>query len=145
MKDYYEILDLDRDASEERIRKAYRKQAMKYHPDHNPGDLEAEERFKEVAEAYGVLIDPVKRSEYDQWLKSGAQERVSGHGFRYSQEEIFQDLFTDPRFSRVFQELFREFDKAGFRFDQRFFDQIFFWFGFAITALHKLVSELESL
>ena len=126
MKDYYELLEVERDASEEQIRKAYRKQALKYHPDHNPGDLKAEERFKEVAEAYGVLIDPAKRSEYDQWLKTGAQERVSGQGFRYSQEEIFQDLFRDPRFSRVFQELFREFDKAGFRFDQRFFDQVFF-------------------
>jgi curved DNA-binding protein CbpA len=54
------------------------------------------------------------------------RERTAGQGFRYSQEEIFRDLFSDPRFSRIFQDLFREFDKAGFRSDQRFFDQTFF-------------------
>ncbi len=126
MKDYYDLLEVDRDASEEHIRKSYRKLALKYHPDRNPGDLKAEEHFKEIAEAYGVLIDPAKRSEYDRWLRSGAKEQVAGGGFRYSQEEIFQDLFKDPRFSQVFQDLFREFEKAGFRFDQRFFDQTFF-------------------
>ena len=126
MKDYYELLELERNASEEQIRKSYRRLAFKYHPDRNPGDPKAEENFKNIAEAYGVLIDPVKRSEYDRWLRTGPQERVAGEGFRYSQEEIFQDLFKDPEFSRVFQDLFREFEKAGFRFDQSFFDQIFF-------------------
>jgi DnaJ-class molecular chaperone len=126
MKDYYVLLELERDASEEQIRKSYRRLALKYHPDRNPGDPKAEENFKEIAEAYGVLIDPVKRSEYDRWLRTGAQERVAGGGFRYSQEEIFQDLFKNPAFSRVFQDLFREFEKAGFRFDQSFFDQTFF-------------------
>jgi len=126
MKDYYELLEVDRDASEEQIRKSYRKLALKYHPDRNPGDPKAEEHFKKIAEAYGVLIDPAKRSEYDRWLRTGAKERVAGGGFRYSQEEIFQDLFKDPRFSHVFQDLFREFEKAGFRFDQNFFDQTFF-------------------
>ncbi|UCE81834.1 MAG: DnaJ domain-containing protein [Deltaproteobacteria bacterium] len=126
MKDYYKILDISADASEDQIRKAYRKLALKYHPDHNPGDSKAEERFKEIAEAYGVLIDPEKRAQYDQWLRAGAQERMAGGGFRYSQQEIFQDLFRDPRFASVFQDLFREFEKAGFRFDQRFFDQVFF-------------------
>ena len=126
MKDYYELLELERNASEEQIRKSYRRLAFKHHPDRNPGDPKAEEKFKKIAEAYGVLIDPVKRSEYDRWLRTGPQERVAGGGFRYSQEEIFQDLFKDPEFSRVFQDLFREFEKAGFRFDQSFFDQIFF-------------------
>lgn len=126
MKDYYELLEVDREASEEQIRKAYRSLAFKYHPDRNPGDPSAEERFKEIAEAYGVLTDPVKRNEYDQWLRAGPQERVAGQGFPYSQEEIFRDLFRDPRFSHVFQDLFKEFEKAGFRFDQRFFDQVFF-------------------
>jgi DnaJ-class molecular chaperone len=126
MKDYYKLLEVDRDASEEQIRKSYRKLALKYHPDRNPGYPEAEEHFKKIAEAYGVLIDPVKRSEYDRWLGTGAQERVAGGGFRYSQEEILQDLFKDPRFSQVFRDLFREFEKAGFRFDQNFFDQTFF-------------------
>ena len=126
MKDYYKILEVDSDASNERIRKSYRKLALKYHPDRNPGNSAAEEQFKEIAEAYGVLADPVKRAEYDQWLKTGAREGTTGQSFRYSQEEIFQDLFRDPRFNRVFQDLFSEFDKAGFRFDQRFFDKVFF-------------------
>ncbi|MGB7033153.1 MAG: DnaJ domain-containing protein, partial [Syntrophobacteria bacterium] len=89
MKDYYKILEVDQDASEEQIRKGYRRLAFKYHPDRNPGDLSAEERFKEIAEAYGVLTDPVKRNEYDKWLRAGPQERVAGQGFPYSQEEIF--------------------------------------------------------
>lgn len=126
MKDYYKLLEVDRDASEEQIRKSYRKLALRYHPDRNPNDPKAEDHFKEIAEAYGVLIDPVKRSEYDQWLRTDARERVAGGSFRYSQEEIFQDLFKDPRFSHVFQDLFREFEKAGFRFDQNFFEQTFF-------------------
>lgn len=126
MKDYYKILEVDQDAPEEHIRKAYRRLALKYHPDHNPGDASAGERFKEIAEAYGVLADPVKRNEYDKWLRAGPQQRAAGQGFPYSQEEIFQDLFRDPRFRRVFQDLFGEFERAGFRFDQRFFDKVFF-------------------
>ncbi len=126
MKDYYKILEVDADASEEQIRKSYRRLALKYHPDRNPGDPNSEERFKEIAEAYGVLIDPAKRAQYDQWQRAGPQERMAGGGFQYSQEEIFQDLFRDPRFSRIFQDLFSEFERAGFRFDQRFFDQVFF-------------------
>jgi DnaJ-class molecular chaperone len=126
MKDYYKLLEVEPDASDEEIRKSYRRLALKYHPDRNPDDSKAEEHFKEIAEAYGVLIDPVKRSEYDQWRRAGPKQRVASGGFRYSQEEIFQDLFKDPAFSRVFQDLFREFEKAGFRFDQSFFDQTFF-------------------
>ena len=126
MKDYYKTLQVSPDASEDQIRKAYRSLALKYHPDRNPGDSSAEEQFKEIAEAYGVLVDPGKRAEYDQWLRTGARDRTAGQGFPYSQEEIFRDLFRDPRFSRVFQDLFSEFEKAGFRFDRRFFDQIFF-------------------
>jgi curved DNA-binding protein len=126
MKDYYHLLEVERDATEEQIRKSYRKLALKYHPDRNPGDQKAEEHFKAIAEAYGVLIDPAKRSEYDRWLRNGGRQRVAGAGFRYSQEEIFRDIFRDPRFGHVFQDLFKEFEKAGFRFDQNFFDQVFF-------------------
>ena len=126
MKDYYELLEVGPDASEKQIRKAYRRLALRYHPDRNPGDKTAEDRFKQISEAYGVLIDPVKRAEYDRWLRVGTRERAAGQGFRYSQDEIFRDLFSDPRFSHIFHDLLREFDKAGFRFDQRFFDQTFF-------------------
>ncbi len=66
-RDYYEVLGVDKNASEEEIKKAYRRIAIKYHPDRNPGDKEAEEKFKEAAEAYDVLHDPQKRQQYDQF------------------------------------------------------------------------------
>jgi len=66
-KDYYQILGLNRNASEDEIKRAYRKLALKYHPDHNPGDPKSEERFKEIGEAHAVLSDPEKRKEYDQF------------------------------------------------------------------------------
>ena len=65
-RDYYEVLGVDKNASEAEIKRAYRKVAKKYHPDMNPGDKEAEEKFKEAAEAYEVLSDPEKKSKYDQ-------------------------------------------------------------------------------
>ena len=78
-KDYYKILGVERNASEEDIRKAYRKLAMQYHPDRNPNDKQAEERFKEINEAYQVLNDPTKRAHYDRlgsdysnWQRRGA-------------------------------------------------------------------------
>src|SRR5512134_3223516 len=79
-KDYYQTLGVSRSAGAEDIRKAYRKLAMQYHPDRNPGDKSAEERFKEINEAYQVLNDPQKRSHYDQlgsaysnWQRRGGQ------------------------------------------------------------------------
>ena len=78
MKDYYKTLEVSPDASEDQIRKAYRRLALKYHPDRNPGDSRAEEQFKEIAEAYGVLVDPAKRAEYDQWKRTGARDRAAG-------------------------------------------------------------------
>ena len=70
-RDYYEVLGVDKTASEEEIKKAYRQIAIKYHPDRNPGDKQAEEKFKEAAEAYNVLHDPQKRQQYDQFGFSG--------------------------------------------------------------------------
>ena len=66
-RDYYEVLGVSKDASADDIKKAYRKLALKYHPDRNPGDKEAEEKFKEAAEAYDVLSDETKRRRYDQF------------------------------------------------------------------------------
>ncbi|MFP3927570.1 MAG: DnaJ domain-containing protein [Desulfobacteraceae bacterium] len=127
MKDYYRILGVGNDAPETEIRKAYRRLAFQYHPDRNPGDPSAEDRFKEVAEAYGVLGDPVKRRQYDLSRGRGAHARTSqGPRFQYSRDEIFQDLFRDPNLGRVFQDLHREFQRAGLRFDRHFFDKTFF-------------------
>ncbi|MCR5818972.1 MAG: molecular chaperone DnaJ [Prevotella sp.] len=77
-RDYYEVLGVEKNASEDEIKKAYRKIAIKYHPDRNPGDKEAEEKFKEAAEAYDVLHDPKKRQQYDQFGFNGP---MGGGGF----------------------------------------------------------------
>ena len=66
-RDYYKILGVDKSASADEIKKAYKKVAIKYHPDRNPGDKEAEKKFKQAAEAYQVLSDPEKRARYDQF------------------------------------------------------------------------------
>ena len=70
-RDYYEVLEVSKSATAEEIKKAYRKKAIQYHPDKNPGDKEAEEKFKEAAEAYEVLSDTEKRSRYDQFGHAG--------------------------------------------------------------------------
>ena len=70
-RDYYEVLGVDKSASANDIKKAYRRKAMEYHPDKNPGNKEAEEKFKEAAEAYSVLSDPDKKARYDQFGHAG--------------------------------------------------------------------------
>ena len=75
-RDYYEVLEISKSASPDEIKKAYRKMAIKYHPDKNPGDNEAEEKFKEAAEAYEVLSDDNKKARYDQYGHAG----MSGAG-----------------------------------------------------------------
>ena len=72
-RDYYEVLGIDRNASESEIKTAYRKQAIKFHPDKNPGNTEAEENFKDAAEAYAVLRDDQKRKIYDQYGHQGLE------------------------------------------------------------------------
>ena len=77
-RDYYEVLGVDKNAGADEIKKAYRKSAMKYHPDRNPGDKEAEEKFKELGEAYEVLSDPEKKSRYDQFGFAGVDPNYGG-------------------------------------------------------------------
>ncbi len=125
-KDYYKILDLGKKAGPQDIKRAYRRLALLHHPDRNPGKKAEEERFKEISEAYGVLIDPKKRQEYDLLLKTGFDNQRAHKGFRYSQDEIFRDIFKNPHASDIFQELGKEFSRFGFRFDESFFKQHFF-------------------
>jgi len=125
-KDYYQILGVSRDASEEEIKKAFRRSALKYHPDRNQKDPNAEEKFKRISEAYGVLIDKEKRRGYDQLQEYGYNQKCAEENFGYTQEDIFRDIFNDPFASEIFRDLTQEFNKYGFRFDRRFFDQVFF-------------------
>src|SRR5438105_14472900 len=92
-RDYYEVLGVSREASEQEIKSAYRKLALKHHPDRNPGDKEAEEKFKEAAEAYGVLADPEKRQRYDAYGHAGLVG--GGAGFDPTILADFGDILGD--------------------------------------------------
>jgi curved DNA-binding protein len=117
-KDYYKVLGVDRKASADEIKKAYRKLAMKYHPDRNPGDKQAEERFKEFNEAYQVLSDDEKRSRYDQlgssysdWQQRGAPGNFNWGDWTTQQGQgatqvNINDLFGDGMFSDFFRSIF---------------------------------------
>ncbi len=98
-RDYYEVLGVDRSAGEEEIKKAYRKLAKKYHPDMNPGDKEAEAKFKEATEAYSVLSDEEKRQQYDQFGHAAFENGGAGYGgFDFNgadMNDIFGDIFGD--------------------------------------------------
>lgn len=107
VKDYYQILGVPRGAGAEDIKKAYRRLAMQFHPDRNPGDKAAEERFKAINEAYAVLSDPEKRKQYDQFGAEGFHQR-------YTREDIFQGF--------DFQSVLRDFglDLGGDLFESLF-------------------------
>lgn len=109
-RDYYEVLGISKTATVEEIKKAYRKLAMQYHPDRNPGNKEAEEKFKEATEAYTILADAEKRKQYDQFgfagvegMFSGGQNPFSGGGFNG-----FEDIFSG------FEDIFSSFFGSGF-------------------------------
>ncbi len=99
-RDYYEVLGVGRGSADEDVKKAYRRLAVQFHPDRNPGDKQAEEKFKEINEAYQVLSDPEKRSQYDRFGHAafqGPQAPGGFGGFDFSQgfEEVFSDIFGD--------------------------------------------------
>src|SRR5690606_9701157 len=106
-RDYYEVLGVARSASAEEIKKAYRKIALKYHPDRNPGDKESEEKFKEAAEAYDVLSDADKKAKYDRFGHAGLGGASGGQGGPggMRMEDIFQnfgDIFGEDMFGSFF-------------------------------------------
>jgi len=95
-RDYYEVLGVPRQAAAEEIKRAYRKLAIQFHPDKNPGNKKAEERFKELSEAYEALSDPKKRSMYDQFGHAASGMNAGPSGFEgSSMNDIFGDIFGD--------------------------------------------------
>jgi len=126
IKDYYQILEIPEQATEEQVKKAYRKLALEHHPDRNPDDPNSEEQFKEITEAYGVLMDPLKRREYDRYRKHPFPGPKGGPGFGYSQQDIFENMFRQGFGRDMFNDLNMDFKQSGFRTGPDFFGTVFF-------------------
>ena len=135
-RDYYEVLGVEKGASAEEIKKAYRKSAMKYHPDRNPGDKEAEEKFKELGEAYEVLSDDEKRSRYDQFGFAGVDPNYGGGGGAgfggfgggfggFDFGDIFGDFFGGGGRRQSTQNMPRRGENVGARVDVTFEEAAF--------------------
>ncbi|MDD3517949.1 MAG: molecular chaperone DnaJ [Chromatiales bacterium] len=107
-RDYYEVLGVAKNAAEADLKKAFRRLAMKYHPDRNPGDKDAEGRFKEAKEAYEILSDPQRRAAYDQFGHAGVDPSAGAGGFRGGQGASFSDIFED-----IFGDIFGGARSAG--------------------------------
>jgi molecular chaperone DnaJ len=115
--DFYQILDVPRTADVAEIKKAYRKMAIKYHPDKNPGDKAAEEKFKEAAEAYEILSDPQKRERYDRYGHAGVGTSAAGGGFGGGAGMNMEDIFS--QFGDIFGGHFGGFSSGGQRGGRR--------------------------
>lgn len=109
-KDYYKILGVNRNANEENIKSAYRKLAKKFHPDKNPDDLAAEEKFKEISEAYDVLSDPAKRKKFDDFIDFGNKQTT----YSYRKSSNYTNTTSETEFSDFFKQFFRR-KKTGRR------------------------------
>jgi molecular chaperone DnaJ len=104
LRDYYEVLGVGRSASQDEIKKSFRKLARKHHPDLNPGDKNAEQKFKELNDAYAVLSDPKKRSEYDQFGRSAFEN--GGRGFEGFRTNDFRESYDFSNFGDMFSDIF---------------------------------------
>ena len=103
-RDYYEILGTNKSASPEEIKKAYRKQALKYHPDKNKGNKEAEAKFKEASEAYHILSDKSRKANYDQFGHAAFENSGGRGGFsNFDFSNIFSDIFGSDPFDDLFE------------------------------------------